>query len=144
MYIILFSEKHRRKKEQFWWLLKELRNCNSCIIRTWPLFCSFWIYINLPFCTYSFKKIVSFLPFLPSGLFWFWLWRSPYTLYIIVYIDPSALWFCLEAVARRCSIKKVFLKKLQNSQENISARVAYLIKEPLLFVFILCKLFVKT
>ena len=105
MYIILFSEKHRRKKEQFWWLLKELRNCNSCIIRTWSLFCSFWIYINLPFCTYSFKKIVSFLPFLPSVLFWFWLWRSPYTLYIIVYIDAKC-----SVILFRSSRPEVFYK----------------------------------
>ena len=33
-----------------------------------------------------------------------------------------------EAVARRCSVKKVFLKIPQNSQENTCARVSYLIK----------------
>ena len=33
-----------------------------------------------------------------------------------------------EAVARKCSIKKVFLEILQNSQENTSARVSFLIK----------------
>ena len=32
-----------------------------------------------------------------------------------------------EAVAGRCSVKKVFLKILQNSQENIGARVSILI-----------------
>ena len=39
------------------------------------------------------------------------------------WIPPPA-----EAVARRCSVKKVFLEILQNSQENISARVSFLIK----------------
>ena len=34
----------------------------------------------------------------------------------------------LGAVARRCSVKKVFLKILQNSQENTCARASFLIK----------------
>ena len=33
-----------------------------------------------------------------------------------------------EAVAWRCSVKKVFLEILQNSQENICARASFLIK----------------
>ena len=33
-----------------------------------------------------------------------------------------------EAVAWRCSVKKVFLEILQNSQENTCARVSFLIK----------------
>ena len=33
-----------------------------------------------------------------------------------------------EAVARRCSVKKVFLEISQNSQENTCARVPFLIK----------------
>ena len=33
-----------------------------------------------------------------------------------------------EAVVRSCSVKKVFLKMLQNSQENTCARVSFLIK----------------
>ena len=33
-----------------------------------------------------------------------------------------------EAVVRRCSVKKVFLKVSQNSQENSCARVSFLIK----------------
>ena len=33
-----------------------------------------------------------------------------------------------EAVAKRCSVKKVFLKISQNSQENTCARVSFLIK----------------
>ena len=32
------------------------------------------------------------------------------------------------AVAQRCSVKKVFLETLQNSQENTCARVSILIK----------------
>ena len=34
----------------------------------------------------------------------------------------------LEAVARRCSVKKVFLKIFKNSQESSCARVSFLIK----------------
>ena len=34
----------------------------------------------------------------------------------------------LEAVAQRCSVKKVFLEISQNSQENTCARVSFLIK----------------
>ena len=33
-----------------------------------------------------------------------------------------------EAVARRCSVKKLFLEILQNSQESTCARVPFLIK----------------
>ena len=33
-----------------------------------------------------------------------------------------------EAVVRRCSVKKVFLEILQNSEENTGARVSFLIK----------------
>ena len=33
-----------------------------------------------------------------------------------------------EAASRRCSVKKVFLEILQNSQENTYARVSFLIK----------------
>ena len=50
----------------------------------------------------------------------------------------SALWVFLwilrsfseqpEEVVRRCSVKKAFLKIWQNSQENICARVSFLIK----------------
>ena len=34
----------------------------------------------------------------------------------------------IEAVAQRCSVKEVFLKISQNSQENTCARVYFLIK----------------
>ena len=36
--------------------------------------------------------------------------------------------FMVEGVAQRCSVKKVFLKILQNSQEITSARASFLIK----------------
>ena len=39
-----------------------------------------------------------------------------------------AIVFQTEAVTRRCSVKKVFLKISQNSQENTRARVSFLIK----------------
>ena len=48
-------------------------------------------------------------------------------LYIIAKYKPSSR--CkIEAVIQRCSMKKVFLKILQNSQENTCARVSFLIK----------------
>ena len=34
----------------------------------------------------------------------------------------------VEAVAQRCSVRKVFLEISQNSQENACARVSFLIK----------------
>ena len=34
----------------------------------------------------------------------------------------------LEAAVQRCSVKKVFLEVSQNSQENICARVSFLMK----------------
>ena len=47
-----------------------------------------------------------------------------------VYFCPSIIVQkkCPEAVTRRCSVKKVFLDILQNSQENSCARVSFLIK----------------
>ena len=38
------------------------------------------------------------------------------------------LWNTTEAVAQRYSIKKVFLKILQNSQENICVGVSFMVK----------------
>ena len=46
--------------------------------------------------------------------------------------------FCSEAVARRCSVKKVFLNISQNSQENIFAWLStrnFIKKETLVQVF---------
>ena len=42
-------------------------------------------------------------------------------------IVPSIDWMieCLEAVTRRCSLKKVFLKSLQNSKENTCIGVSW-------------------
>ena len=36
----------------------------------------------------------------------------------------------VEVVVQRCSLKKVFLEILQNSQENSCARVSFIIKTP--------------
>ena len=36
--------------------------------------------------------------------------------------------YFIEAVAQRCSIKKVFLEILENSEENTCARVSFLIQ----------------
>ena len=53
-----------------------------------------------------------------------------------------------EAVARRCSAKKVFLKVLQNSQENACVGVSFLIKfrrpeTPTQFSCEFCEIFIK-
>ena len=40
----------------------------------------------------------------------------------------SLFLFHIEAVVQKCSVKKVFLKILQNSQENTCVRVPFLIK----------------
>ena len=40
----------------------------------------------------------------------------------------SALKQRTEAVTQRCSLKKVFLEIVQNSQENTSVRVSFLMK----------------
>ena len=42
--------------------------------------------------------------------------------------EKSALVQQAEAVARKCSVKEVFLKILQNSQENTCAIFSFLIK----------------
>ena len=47
---------------------------------------------------------------------------------VLILISCSRIPPRAEAVARRCSVKKVFLEILQNSQENICARVSFLIK----------------
>ena len=43
-------------------------------------------------------------------------------------LNGKLLFLCSEAVAQRCSVKKVFLEISQNSQENTCARVSFLIK----------------
>ena len=42
--------------------------------------------------------------------------------------ETAVLLFSREAVAQRCSVKKVFLEISQNSQENTCATVSFLIK----------------
>ena len=50
---------------------------------------------------------------------------------LLTYYFHFIFWFvfCSEAVAQRCSVKKVFLDISQNSQENTCARVSFLIKK---------------
>ena len=50
-----------------------------------------------------------------------------------IYHNPSHS-FCLEAVAQRCSVKKVFLQISQNPQENNCARASFLIKLQVLLI----------
>ena len=47
---------------------------------------------------------------------------------IFILIDYSVILDLPEAVAQRCSVKKVFLKISQNSPENICARASFLKK----------------
>ena len=47
------------------------------------------------------------------------------------YFAKYMLEHCKEAVAKRCSVKKVFLEISQNSQEKTCARVSFLIKDTL-------------
>ena len=47
-----------------------------------------------------------------------------------VFVTPQFIYMCIlsEAVAQRCSVKKVFLEISQNSQENTCARDSFLIE----------------
>ena len=60
---------------------------------------------------------------IPSNIELLWLNRY-------VTIAPTRTWgrHFPEAVAQRCSVKMVLLEISQNSQENTSARVSFLIK----------------
>ena len=53
-------------------------------------------------------------------------------------LKKPAINHTLEAVAQRCSMKKVLLEILQNSQENTCARASFLIKLQA------CSLFLRT
>ena len=55
--------------------------------------------------------------------------RSPLLQGQYLLLDFQHTFFkAIKAVAQRCSIKKVFLEISQNTQENICARVSFLIK----------------
>ena len=56
------------------------------------------------------------------------LHRTPLVAASVNNVRTSNLRKFLEAVARRCSIKKVFLKFFLNSQENTCTGVSFLIK----------------
>ena len=45
-----------------------------------------------------------------------------------IYVSNNSLNSSTEAVVQMCSVKKLFLEILQNSQENTCARVSFLIK----------------
>ena len=73
--------------------------------------------INIVVLPLNFFKLLIFLSFLNNRPHLnFFQKHSP------IYHQPT------QAVGRRCSMKKVFLKSLQISQENSCARVSYLIK----------------
>ena len=104
----------------FSYLLKELRDCILCIICVWSLFCSVRVYISLHFLPIFFGK-TRFSSFCVLDF------------RVSVSLVFSVWFFCLvlEAVAQRCSVKKVFLGILQNSQENTCVRVNFIKKETL-------------
>ena len=54
--------------------------------------------------------------------------ESPKRKYYRKFSKCDADYFSLEAVVQMCSVEKVFLKILQNSQENTCARVSFSIK----------------
>ena len=56
------------------------------------------------------------------GLFISWL------LHVITLLSQCESYSFSEAVVQTCSVKKVFLKIWQNSQENTGVRVSFLIK----------------
>ena len=62
-----------------------------------------------------------------SRFFYFTVLKLRYLIPIECLNDPPPTYFT-EAVAQRCSVKKVFLKISQNSQENTCARVYFLTK----------------
>ena len=55
---------------------------------------------------------------------------DPFSVHVIIYFNvflySAAFDKELEAVVRRCSVNKVFLKISQNSQENTCAKVSFL------------------
>ena len=55
--------------------------------------------------------------------------KTPSKFAILSHVKSSDLrfvtWLLLGTVAKKCSVKKVFLEISQNSQENISARVTF-------------------
>ena len=46
----------------------------------------------------------------------------------VVFSKANRFFISSDAVARRCSVKKVFLENSQNLQENTCSRVSFLIK----------------
>ena len=85
--------------------------------------------------SYIFKSIQLFLYLqnLANRLDLVLQYRSVFLLILSTHLKDS------EAVARRCSIKKVFLKISQNLQENTFARVSFLIKIQALVQVISCE-----
>ena len=85
--------------------------------------------------SYIFKSIQLFLYLqnLANRLDLVLQYRSVFLLILSTHLKDS------EAVARRCSVKKVFLKISQNLQENTFARVSFLIKIQALVQVISCE-----
>ena len=54
--------------------------------------------------------------------------RTVFTEVFLIVRIPHSTVLITEAVVQRCSVKKVFLKLSQNSQESACARASFLIK----------------
>ena len=116
----LFS-KLQQKKQRYWQgtLKNDLNLAWFCFVTAYKdsirkafLLWKFWE------CRQGSINIASFLKQLVHNLF------KVTNIINIVWL----IFICPEAVARRCSIKKLFIEILQNSQENTRARVSFLIK----------------
>ena len=111
--------------------MRRQKNCRRlkrylCILRRQ------WLRHALASCQglwFGFKQLRLFV--LPNYIVYLWnTWKGDTEDTFLSLITWFWLWFWLpsEAVAWRCSIKKVFLEILQNSQENTCGRVCFLIK----------------
>ena len=101
----------------------------------------FFIYVLFKRYSFKFDAIVSRNHYRVKWISWkFWIWISWFChLELVLFSQKCSEGIAeniiilfgnwsLEPVTMRCSVKKVFLKILWNSQENISARVSFLIK----------------
>ena len=73
------------------------------------------------------KKAIEFLIYALIRKFYFILWKLPFREFLLTTLNIHLIikhcnW--TEAVTWRCSVKNVFLKVSQNSQENTFARVS--------------------
>ena len=101
----------------------------------------FFIYVLFKRHSFKFDAIVSRNHYRVKWISWkFWIWISWFChLELVLFSQKCSEGIAeniiilfgnwsLEPVTMRCSVKKVFLKISWNSQENISARISFLVK----------------